>query len=187
MIFDLRATNNCMPHLASSESNNFQRTSLDPKSKSTGFSFPPFKVLCFPSHIWLCYQHHVTQGKKAGSTKCHGIFRPPLFESIDVGKEQICREQWIWPVLGRPKGWKLDRTSRSTRRISISANYNYILNLFPCNKGIRRRIRGSPHPKFICIIPQIFINLDPGTTFNPYESWEAEQQQELQAAKALLE
>jgi hypothetical protein len=31
------------------------------------------------------------------------------------------------------------------------------------------------------MIPQILINLDPGTTFNPYESWEAEQAPELQA------
>ena len=49
------------------------------------------------------------------------------------------------------------------------------------NTGMRRKIRNSAAPKFVCVIPQILINLDPGTTFNPYESWEAEQAAELQA------
>eukprot|EP01036_Dinobryon_divergens_P025980 gene25980-34580_t len=53
--------------------------------------------------------------------------------------------------------------------------------------SIRRKIRGSLTPKFICMIPQILINLDPGTTFNPYESWEAEQKKKDQLLDKIRE
>jgi len=51
--------------------------------------------------------------------------------------------------------------------------------------GLRRRVKREFI--FFCLVPQILINLDPGTTFNPYESWEAELKHEAEVAKALTE
>jgi hypothetical protein len=92
-----------------------------------------------------------------------------------LGEERIQE----FPALNRAKGTGTGNNQESEFECYWAVRKDEAWVLVP---GIRRYVRKTKQLKFITTLPQILINLQPATTFNPYEVWEKELEAERKKA-----